>query len=97
MQQIQGIFDFESGNSNGINNWYQQQDAIKEKIRQKWGLPLEKNVLIKLYGIDENFSGRLKLTRTPIKISRKEPIQLRIGDTEFLSTDIEQCIAQPIP
>ncbi len=87
----QGIFNFETGNTNGIENFRKEQGAIKEKIRQEWSLPLGKPVRIRLFGFDETIEGVLKLVRNPTVINHKHPVQLHINKTEFLSTDIEQC------
>ena len=92
---IQGILDFDNGNLNGYENLQREKATFKEKVRQEWSVPLEKTVRIKLKGIDEDFEGTLKLVRNPVTINHKKPIQLKIGKTEFLSTDIKQCTVLP--
>ncbi len=88
---IQGILDFNNGNPNGYENFLLERKRLKESIRQEWSVPLDKTVRIRLYGFDEDIEGKLETAGYPTKISKKNPLPLKVGKIEFLSTDIERC------
>jgi len=89
---IQGTFDFESASGNGFENWRREQDARLDSLRREWGLPIGRRVRLRLRNIDSEFDGELQLVESPASIDRRVPLQLRVGQVDFLAPDIEQCV-----
>ena len=67
---MQGIFDFDSGNLNGFENWRQEQDAIIEEIKKEWAVPINQYVRLKLKFSHKEVAGKLLLVEKPIKIDK---------------------------
>lgn len=89
---IQGVFDFESGNSNGFENWRKQQEARLSAIRREWCVPVGRKVRIRLRNIDGDFEGKLKLVEHPVTIDKRIPLHLKVDQLDVYLSDIEQCI-----
>jgi len=70
---IQGVFDFESGNPDGLANWRNQREAILRAVREEWSLPVGRRVRVRLRNIDGEFVGTLDLVRDPPAIDRRPP------------------------
>ena len=87
----QGVFDFECGNADGLENWRCQQEARLEAIRREWSLPVGRRVRIRVRNIDEDFEGKLELVHQPQTIDRKVPLHLRVASLDVFVPDIEQC------
>jgi len=87
---IQGVFDFESGNSNGFKNWQVEVEKKLVAIRREWCLPVGKRVRVKLKNIDYEFEGVLKLVEYPDKIDKKIPLHLSIEKVDIFPADIEK-------
>jgi len=91
-EPIQCVFDFESGNSDGFENWRRQQEARLEAIRREWHVPVGRRVRIRLRNIDGDFEGKLELVEHPTAINRRAPLHMRVGRVDVFIPDIEQCI-----
>jgi hypothetical protein len=89
---IQGVFDFESGNANGFENWRREREARMEAIRREWRVPVGRRVRIRLRDIDGEFEGTLNLAQQPVAIDRRVPLRLRIDRMDVSIPEIEQCI-----
>lgn len=89
---IQGVFDFESGNSNGFQNWRREQERRLEAVRREWGLPVGRRVRLRLRDVDGEFEGKLELVHHPVTCDSRVALHLRIERMDFTSTDVEQCI-----
>jgi hypothetical protein len=89
---FQGVFDFESGNVDGFENWRCQQEARLDAIRKEWSVPVGRRVRIRLRNIDGDFEGKLELVQHPVTIDRRVPLHLRIDRVDVFVPDIEQCI-----
>lgn len=90
---IQGVFDFETGNPDGLANWRNQREALLRAVREEWSLPVGRRVRIRLRNIDGEFVGTLDLVRDPPAIDRRLPLALRVGRVDVAVAEIEQCIA----
>ncbi len=89
---IQGVLDFDSGNSNGYENWIRNREAYYDLIREKWSLPVGRTVRVRLFNIDGEFEGKLQLVSQPDRIDGKGILHLRVNSVDFFNSDIEQCI-----
>lgn len=87
----QGLFDFDSGNTNGFENFRRQREARFAAIRREWGVPVGKRVRLKLRQIHSEFTGLLALAVEPQKIDRHQPLHLKIRHTPFTLAEIEHC------
>ncbi|MEM7394637.1 MAG: hypothetical protein AAF492_20060 [Verrucomicrobiota bacterium] len=87
----QGIFDFESGNMNGFENWQREQDERVDQISREWSVPINRNVRLKLKFIGQEVEGKLTLPQHPEIIDRSEPLNLMLNRVKFVHTDIESC------
>ncbi len=90
-ESVQGIFDFESGNADGIENWRRERGVLLASIREEWGLPVGRRARVTLAGIDREMEGLLEVAGIPRTIDRKQPLELRIAGVRILSTEIEGC------
>lgn len=90
-ETVQGIFDFESGNADGIENWRREREAFLASVREEWGLPVGRRVRVMLTGIDGELEGLLELARHPAGIDRRIPLDLRVAGAMFSSIEIERC------
>ncbi len=54
-------------------------------------MPISKKVRLKRFCIDGEFEGILELAELPLRINKKQPIELKIGRMEFPSNEIEKC------
>ena len=85
----------------GYRNWKKETEEKIRQISALWGIPLFKNVRIKLSTHPKEYNGRLILLVQPTSMDRRTPLSLRLnfsgkdfefgfGDfVEFLSSDIE--------
>ncbi len=89
---VQGVLDFDSGNSNGYENWLRNREEYYDVIRKKWSLPVGRSVRVRLFNIDGEFNGKLHLTRRPQRLDGKGVLHLRVNSVDFFNSDIEQCI-----
>ena len=92
---VQGVFDFESGNADGYENWRREQAARLEAIRRVWNLPVGRRVRLRLCNIDGEFEGKLELAEHPVTLDRRVPLHLRIGRVDVYMADIETCVVIP--
>ncbi|MCX6873402.1 MAG: hypothetical protein NTW21_06285 [Verrucomicrobia bacterium] len=87
----QGLFDFDTGNTNGFDNWRRQREARLQSIRREWAVPVGKRVCLKLREFDHEFVGILMLAEEPQKIDRRLPLLLKIHNLPLGLADIEHC------
>ena len=87
----QGLLDFDSGNTNGFDNWCQQREERLQSVRREWGVPVGRRVRLKLREFNQEFTGILMLVEEPLKIDRRLPLLLRIRNIPFTQADIEHC------
>jgi len=85
----QGLLDFDSGNTNGFDNWCLQREERLEQIRSEWGVPAGQRVRLKLREFDHEFTGILMLAEEPQKIDRRLPLLLKIRNISLCPRDIE--------
>ena len=71
--------------------WQWGREQAERRIAEEWQLPLGQTVRVKLWNMDREFTGRLKLAERPTRMDRKEPLALEVGAVPFLSTEIERC------
>ena len=88
---VQGVFDFETGNTDGYANWRREQEAWLEAIRREWAVPVGRNVRLRLHNIDGEFVGKLELASLPVTIDRRVPLRLRVDRVDVHIPDIESC------
>ena len=89
---VQGLFDFESGNMNGYQNWRPQQEERLQAIRNEWPLTVRRRVRLRLKNIDGDFERVLRLVDQPITIDSRLSLHLRIDNLDVFPDDIEQCV-----
>jgi hypothetical protein len=89
---LQGVFDFESGRLDGLENWRREQEARLEEIRKEWGLPVGKKVRIKVSNIAGELEGVLRLAVMPVSVDRRIPLRLRVGRVDLCEGDIESWV-----
>ena len=88
---LQGLLDFDSGNTNGFDNWRQQREERLRTVRSEWRVPVGRRVRLKLREFNQEFTGILMLVEEPLKIDRRLPLLLRIRNNPFTQADIEHC------
>ncbi len=86
---IQGVFDFESGHLNGIENWRVAREAYEEQIRKELHVPLGRRVRIRIRGRGEPLLGKLELAKPPKVLSREVPLDLKVGAVRFSQRNIQ--------
>lgn len=86
---IQGILDFQAGNTDGFANWRREEAARVAAVRDEWKLPLGRRVRVRLIGCDRETEGELALRNHPEVIDHRRPLDLRIGTHAFSSEEIE--------
>jgi hypothetical protein len=89
---VQGIFDFDAGNPDGLLNWRLEQERRLAAVRRVWHMPLGRQVRVSLCNIDDDLVGKLELHEYPARLDHRAPLHLRIGKINFWSTEIEQCL-----
>lgn len=68
----------------------ERKNAI-ERLKKRFGILLDEKVRLKLFGWDEEFTGRLMLNTLLIPESKKDDVPLRIGRVTFDLRDVEHC------
>jgi hypothetical protein len=85
------VFDFESGNTDGFANWRREQERRLDAIRGEWGLPVGRNVRLRVRTIEGELEGKLRMIDMPVSIDRRVPLHLRISGIDIEAADIERC------
>lgn len=75
----------------GYDHFVAERKAAIERLRKKFGVLLEEKVRLKLFGWDEEFTGKLMLNTLLLPESKKDEVPLRIGRVTFDLRDIEHC------
>lgn len=83
--------DFQAPATDGYDSWQWGLAEAERRVAAEYGLPLNAEVCVKLWNLDQEFRGRLKLVGRPRSLTRKEPVELRVGNMPFLSSEIERC------
>ena len=68
----------------------EQQQAIR-RLEERFGIALNKRVLLRLNGWPEEFEGKLMLEDLLIPTGNEKTVRLRLGKLTFDNTDIEYC------
>ena len=66
----------------------EREEAIQQ-LSRRFGVILADSVRVKLFGWDDEFTGKLHLNTLLIPESRKDEVPLRIGNVTFDVRDIE--------
>jgi hypothetical protein len=93
-QRGQSELDFGHGDTSGYDRWQQERAERLDRIRRKFGLPINRRVRVRLRDIDGEFCGLLTLVELPIDLRKPHHQRLRIGDYEFTATEIESCVRE---
>jgi len=72
-ETIQCVFDFNSGNPDGYENWQREQEENNARIRKTWRLPIGRRVLLRIRNLRQDFTGKLELAEQPTELNRKAP------------------------
>jgi len=75
----------------GYDHFVKERKAAIDRLRKKFGVLLEEKVRLKLFGWDEEFTGKLMLNTLLLPESKKDDVPLRIGRVSFDLRDIEHC------
>jgi hypothetical protein len=75
----------------GYLSFRSEQAQAMEKLNQRFGMMLGEEVRLKLFGWEEEFTGRLMLNTLLLPESKKDEVPLRIGRVTFDLRDIEHC------
>ena len=95
-EPIQCIFDFESGNQDGYENFRKEQEAKNQRFRDVWKVPVGRKVRITLVGVPGSFEGKLTVAEQPEEFNRKVRLHLKVGKTGFYHNEIESCSVSPV-
>ncbi|MEE9368323.1 MAG: hypothetical protein V3V05_05615 [Pontiella sp.] len=79
----------------GEEGWFQfnsEQKGAFQRVEIKFGLILNRQVRLRLRGMEEEFVGKLVLDSLLLPLPAAESIRLRLGGMTFENTDIEYCI-----
>jgi len=68
----------------------EQQQAIRS-LAEKFGIPLNQRVRLRLCGWDKEFEGKLMLDSLIVPSLHEKTIHLRLGRLTFDNTHIERC------
>jgi len=90
----QGELDFSCGDPAGYARWQQEQEDWLARLRQELGLPIGRNVRVKLRDLDRDFCGRLSLVELPLALRKAHHYLFRVGDYEFTAAEIESCVRE---
>ena len=79
----------------GEEGWFQfssEQKLAFQRVEEKFGVVLNKQVRLRLRGWEEEFMGKLVLDSLLLPKPGAETIRLRLGGMTFENTDIEYCL-----
>jgi hypothetical protein len=68
----------------------ERKNAVQQ-LNERFGVMLDEKVRLKLFGWDEEFTGRLLLNTLLLPQSKKDDVPLQIGRVTFDLRDIEHC------
>ena len=88
---VQGLFDFDSGNPDGLLIWRMEQERRLAAVRRVWNMPVGRQMRVTLCNIDDDLVGKLELQEHPARLDHRAPLHLRIGRMNFWSNEIKQC------
>jgi len=75
----------------GYESFSAERKIAIERLRKKFGVLLEEKVRLKLFGWDDEFTGRLMLNTLLLPESKKDQVPLHIGRVTFDLRDVEHC------
>jgi hypothetical protein len=90
-------FDFHAPATDGYDAWQWDRVEAERRIAEAWCLPLGQRVRVKLWNLDQEFTGKLRVEKRPARIHPKEPLMLRVDSMPFLNTEIEACAVVEAP
>ncbi len=93
-QALQGELDFGGGDSSGYKLWQQEQAAWLARVRRECGLPVGRNVRVKLRDFDREIPGRLGLVELPLRSTGTCHVRFRVGSFEFSADELEYCVRE---
>jgi hypothetical protein len=70
-----------------------EQAALLRELEERFGVILGRRVRVTLFGIDDEFEGKLAVDTLRPPTKPGEELHLRIGRVSFDHPDIETCIA----
>lgn len=85
----QGVFDFDAGNKNGLEEYRAEIDKTYECIAEEWSLPINKRVRVSLFDFEGVYEGILQVVEIPSVVDKREPLYLRVSNVCFYNVDIE--------
>ncbi|MCL4176381.1 MAG: hypothetical protein KJ072_01345 [Verrucomicrobia bacterium] len=93
-EALQGELDFGRDDPAGYRRWQAEQQDWLVRLRREMGLPIGRNVRVRLRDFDREFYGRLSLVELPLEQRHARHQRLRIGSFEFTAAEIESCIRE---
>ncbi len=88
----QGELDFGPDNTAGYDRWQQEREDWLARLRKECGLPIGRNVRLKLCDLDREFCGRLSIVELPLELSEPHHYLFRVDNFEFTAAEIEFCV-----
>jgi hypothetical protein len=90
----QDEFDFGCGDPSGYDKWQRERVDQLDRIRRKFGLPINRRVRVRVRDIDGEFCGLLTLVELPLDLHKAHHQRLRVGNFEFTAAEIESCVRE---
>ncbi len=78
----------------GYGSFVSGREEAVEQFNKKFGAMINKQVRLKLFGWEEEFTGKLLLDDLLLPKSKKDEVPLRIGRVTFDLRDIERCFRE---
>jgi len=75
----------------GWNAFESDQQKTIQMLEERFGIALNKRVLLRLIGWPEEFEGKLMLEDLLHPTGREKTVRLRLGKLTFDNTDIDFC------
>jgi len=76
----------------GYRAFNSERDEALRELERRFGLILNCQVRVTLFGVPAEFVGKLMLAQLLPLAAAGEHLRLRIGTAEFDDTDIESCV-----
>jgi hypothetical protein len=88
----QGELDFSTEVTAGYARWQHEREARFARLRKECGLPIGRNVRVKLRDLDRDFCGLLSMVELPLGLNQPHHYLFRVGSYEFTANEIESCV-----
>ena len=79
----------------GYSGWLQERRGLIADLEARFGLILNQQVRVTLYGFPGELTGRLTLEELLPPTQPGQALRLRLGSSSFAHTDIESCSVLP--